>query len=262
MGARMGETLTLSEFNVSAWAEGDYVREYSGHALASVEAALYARHRAALTGAVLEIGCGPGRITRVLAALSDEVIALDVSPRMVEACARNVPGVRAEVGDLRDLSAYGDGAFGAVVASNNVLDVLGDADRRAALAGFARVLAPGGTLLFSSHNQANIPHTRALPRTPREFAAAVYHSRHLPQRLRNRRFARAYEHSESDYAIVNDAVHDHRLAHYYIRRDAQERQLAEAGLELVDCLDVDTHPVARGETAERSSALHYAARRS
>src|SRR4051812_17651881 len=136
MGARMDQTLTLSEFNIAAWAEGDYVEEYSGTELTPVEAALVARHRSALEGPVLEVGCGAGRVTRVLAALSDLVTAIDVSPRMVAACAGNLPGVRAEVGDLRDLSAYGDGEFGAVVAANNVIDVLEDDDRRAVLAAF------------------------------------------------------------------------------------------------------------------------------
>ena len=237
------------------------MRAYSRHELEPVEAALFAHHRAALSGAVLEIGCGAGRVTRFLAELSDEVTAIDVSPLMVEACARNVPGVRAEVGDLRDLGAYGDGAFGAIVAANNVIDVLGDEDRRAALAGFARALAPGGLLLFSTHNQAHIPHMHALPRSPREVARAVYHARHFPQRVRNRRFARAFEHADSEYAIVNDSAHAHRLAHYYIRRDAQERQLADAGFALLECLDLDAHPVAPGETAERSASLHYAATR-
>src|SRR4051812_27367754 len=111
MGARMDETLTpseLSDFNVEAWAEGDYVRSYSGREVMPVEAVLIARYRDALAGPVLELGCGPGRLTRVLAGLSDRVTALDVSERMVEACARNVPGVRAEVGDLRDLGAFAD----------------------------------------------------------------------------------------------------------------------------------------------------------
>jgi SAM-dependent methyltransferase len=257
----MAGTLTLSDFNISAWAEGDYVRDYTRHELAPVEAALVERHRAALAGPVLEIGCGAGRVTRFLAELSDRVTAIDVSPRMVEACASNVPGVRAEVGDLRDLTAYGDGAFDVIVAADNVVDVLGDEDRRAALAGFARALSPGGLLLFSSHNQAHIPRMHALPRTPREIARAVYHARHFPQRVRNRRHARAFEHAESEYAIVNDSAHEHRLAHYYIRRDAQERQLADAGLTLVECLDLEARPVRSCETAARSASLHYAATR-
>jgi SAM-dependent methyltransferase len=258
----MDETLTLSDFNVGAWLSGDYVRDYDRRDIAPVEAVLLARHGKALSErTVLELGCGAGRLTRVVAALGADVTAIDVSPRMVAACARNVPAARAEVRDLRDLGAYPDSAFGAIVALDNVLDVLGDGDRRTAVAGIARVLMPGGLLLCSSHNQAHVPLMHRVPRSPRELARAVYHAPHLLRRLRNRRRARAFEESANGYAIVYDSAHDNRLAHYYIGRDEQERQLADAGLELLECLDLDARPVGPGEAAERSTALHYAARR-
>ena len=268
IGARMDEKLTLSDFNTTAWADGDYVREYSGRALQPAEAALLARHSQALRGSVLELGAGAGRLTRVLVTLAALVVAVDVSERMAEACRHNVPQARTQVGDLRDLSALDDGAFGAIVASNNLLDVLSHEERVPVLEGFARVLEPGGTLLFSSHNQANIPSldpaqgsiTHGALHSPRDLARAVYQSRTVPKRMRNRRAARRFERAGGDYAIVNDPVHDHRLAHYYIARDAQERQLADAGFTLVDALDVDGQPVPPGADAASSASLHYAAR--
>jgi SAM-dependent methyltransferase len=260
---------SLEDFNVGAWEDGDYVGSYTGRDIAPVEAVLLARFGEALAGPVLELGSGPGRVTRVLVQLSPNVTALDISERMVEACRRNVPEAHSELGDLRDLSRFADGAFRAVVGANNVIDVLGDDARREALAEMARVLTPDGILLFSSHNQANIPrldtsigsYARGALRSPGTFARAIYHSRHLPRRVRNRRFARTFETDASEYAIVNDPVHEHRLAHYYIRRDIQARQLAGAGLELVACLDVEGREVPAGEDAEASSELHYAAKR-
>jgi SAM-dependent methyltransferase len=268
----MSQTLPaagLGDFNVDAWERGDYVSAYSARTVLPVEAALLANYRGSLNGPVLELGCGPGRLTRVLVSLG-KVLAVDISERMVEACRRNVPEAEVAHGDLRDLSAHADGAFRAIVASNNLIDVLGDDERREALAELARLLEPGGVLLFSSHNQANIPfldtsvrsYARGALHSPGGFARALYHSRTLPRRLRNRRFARTFERDAAEYAIVNDPVHEHRLAHYYIRRDAQERQLADAGLTLVECLDVNGRPVGPGEEAEHSSELHYAARRS
>jgi hypothetical protein len=123
-------------------------------------------------------------------------------------------------------------------------------------------------LLFSSHNHANLPYLdtslgsvwRGALRSPRDLARAVYHSRSVTQRLRNRRAARAFERANTDHAVINDPVHDHRLAHYFIERDAQERQLADAGYELVEALDADGQTVAPGATAERSACLHYVAR--
>lgn len=260
----MDEKLSLSDFNTTAWANGDYVREYSGRDLQPVEAILIARHAKALAGRVLELGAGTGRLTRVLVALATAVVAVDVSERMVEACSRNVPQATSQVGDLRDMSPFPDGSFAAVVAANNLLDVLSHEERVPVFAAIARVLEPGGTLVFSSHNRANIPslgatHGSAFS-SPGRFARAVYRSRSVPQRLRNRRAARVFEHADGDYAIVNDPVHDHRLAHYYIARDAQERQLASAGFELIEVFDTDGGLVARGADAPRSASLHYAAR--
>lgn len=267
----MNRTLTaddVADFNVTAWAENDYVGAYSTHAMLPAEAVLLATYRGSLNGPVLELGPGAGRLTRVLVSLLAEVTALDVSWRMVEATARNVPEAHAEVGDLRDLSRYADGAFRAVVASNNVLDVLGDVGRRRALADFARLLTDDGVLLFSSHNQANIPHLdtslaaylRGAFGSPRDFARAVHHAILLPRRARNRRTARSFERRDVEYALVNEPVHDHRLVHYFISRDAQERQLAAVGLELVDCFDIEGRAIGPGETAECSTELHYAAR--
>jgi hypothetical protein len=62
-----------------------------------------------------------------------------------------------------------------------------------------------------------------------------------------------------DHAILVDEAHDYTLLHYYISRDAQERQLAEAGFELLECLDIDGRPVPPGTDAEGSSELQYVA---
>lgn len=255
--------------NIAAWTAGDYVAAYAGTDLSTAEAALLARHAAALRGPVLELGCGAGRVTRVLAALSDEVLALDVSPRMVAACRANVPGARVELGDLLALADRDDGSADAVVAVANVLDVLGDADRVATLAHLHRLLAPDGLLLLSTHNRAfaglaqNPTRLFDLPsdRSARALAGSAWRARRAPARLRNRRRTRPYLRDEPGYAIVNDGAHDNRFAHYQIGRDAQERQLAAAGFALADCLDREARAVPHGEDAPASSALHYAARR-
>ncbi len=67
--------LDLTTFNRQAWASSDWVGDYLETDVKLVEAALVARHREALSGPVLELGCGAGRVTRLLAALSDEVLA-------------------------------------------------------------------------------------------------------------------------------------------------------------------------------------------
>jgi hypothetical protein len=81
----------------------------------------------------------------------------------------------------------------------------------------------------------------------------------LPLRLRNRRRLRSLQRAEPGYALVNDEAHDFSVLHYYISPDAQRRQLAEHGFELMECLDLDGREVAEGAAARSCPELHYVA---
>jgi SAM-dependent methyltransferase len=247
--------------NAEIWAEDDFVGFYANRELRPVETALLARHRDALAGRVLELGCGAGRLTGHLIELADAVHGLDLSPAMVRYCRRTYPRATFSEGDLRDLSHFGDGSFGAVLAPFNVLDALGDEERRGVLEEIRRVLAPDGVLIMSSHNREYAPRIgsgiHVLLGNPRRPAESI---RNLPRRLRNRRALRPLERSEAGYSIRNDQAHDFSLLHYYISRDAQERQLAEHGFELVECRDLDDTLLAPHASASRCPELHYVAR--
>jgi SAM-dependent methyltransferase len=251
-----------SRVNAGVWRRGSFVRAYKSMELRPPESVLLERHREALSGRVLELGCGAGRVTKHLAATARELHALDISPAMVEHARATVPGAEFHVRDMTDLEPFGAGSFDAVVATYNVLDVLDDAERGAELDRIRDVLRPGGTLIMSTHNRSFLPSLRG-PRIrtthPRAFVADIVR---LPRRMRNRRRLLPLERNESRYSIVNDSGHDYALLHYYIARDDQERQLAEHGFELVECVDMNGGTVAAGATAAGVSELHYAASRS
>ncbi|MDX6665925.1 MAG: hypothetical protein QOG68_2131 [Solirubrobacteraceae bacterium] len=254
-----------SELNRSEWERVDphTIVGYGLRALRPVEALLFNRYRPELAGRVLEIGVGAGTLTRELAALSDHVTGIDIAPGMVEACRAAVPGADIRLGDLSDLSEFGEHAFDVLVAGYNVIDVLGEAERRTALEGWWRVLAPRGLLIVSVHNlhaAADIlAPGRILARRPREVAGNVLHRRN---RLRNAARLAPFERHEDGWAILVDEAHDHSLLHYYADRDHQARQLEELGFTLLECLDLDGKPVPPGDSAVRSPELHYVARRS
>ena len=140
---------------------------------------------------------------------------------------------------------------------------------------FHRSLVDGGLLIFSSHNldqrqppvgphvQPSLPR-RAMSLVVKAFnkppAAVVRRARRLPVARRNRRRLAPLEVVTPDYAIVNDETFDYALLHYYVRRDAQERQLADHGFTLLECLDADSRAVAPGEKST-SPWLHYVARK-
>src|SRR4051794_5178108 len=93
---------------------------------------------------VLDVGCGPGGLTDVLAArLGDEsVAAIDPAPQFAQACGERHPGADVRVGVAEELP-WDDGAFDATLSSL-VIAFMSDADR--GVCEMARVTRPGGTV--------------------------------------------------------------------------------------------------------------------
>jgi 2-polyprenyl-3-methyl-5-hydroxy-6-metoxy-1,4-benzoquinol methylase len=101
---------------------------------------------------VLELGCGTGYFTRELARSGAEIVALDVSPELLEIARANcsAPNVRYEIQNAYDLS-YSDAVFDSVVGSS----VLHHLEIQDALREIYRVLKPGGTICFTEPNMLN-----------------------------------------------------------------------------------------------------------
>jgi SAM-dependent methyltransferase len=94
---------------------------------------------------VLEVGCGWGEFAaRVHTELGAEVVAVDVSPRMVELARER--GVDARVADVQELP-FGDAEFDCVAALWMLYHVA-DLDR--GIAELARVLQPKGRLVAAT----------------------------------------------------------------------------------------------------------------
>jgi 2-polyprenyl-3-methyl-5-hydroxy-6-metoxy-1,4-benzoquinol methylase len=68
---------------------------------------------------VLELGCGTGYFTRELARSGADIVAIDVSPELLEIASANcsVPNVRYEIQNAYELS-YPDAVFDSVVGSS------------------------------------------------------------------------------------------------------------------------------------------------
>ncbi|MFR9728136.1 class I SAM-dependent methyltransferase [Saccharopolyspora sp. MS10] len=109
-------------------------------------------------GPVLDVACGAGRWTRVLAEQvgPDRVLGLDAAAPLLELAREAVPGVLFTEGDARALP-FPDGFLGAVNCSD-ALHVLPDPHR--VIAEVARCLHPAGTFTLSTYRQG----TRAFQR--------------------------------------------------------------------------------------------------
>ena len=101
---------------------------------------------------VLELGCGTGYFTRELARSGADVVAIDVSPDLLEIAKANssAPNVRYEIQNAYALT-YPDGVFDSVVGSS----VLHHLEIEEAVREIYRVLKPGGTIYFTEPNMLN-----------------------------------------------------------------------------------------------------------
>jgi len=101
---------------------------------------------------VLELGCGTGYFTQELARSGADVVAIDVSPELLEVARSNcsAPNVRYQIENAYALS-YPEAVFDSVVGSS----VLHHLEIAAALRNIYRVLKPGGTIYFTEPNMLN-----------------------------------------------------------------------------------------------------------
>jgi trans-aconitate methyltransferase len=65
-------------------------------------------------GVIADIGCGPGHVTRFLAARREQVVGLDVSPEMIAVAVQRNPGLPFAAASMLNLPCR-DGAFAGVV---------------------------------------------------------------------------------------------------------------------------------------------------
>ncbi|MFI6470526.1 class I SAM-dependent DNA methyltransferase [Streptomyces sp. NPDC050516] len=105
--------------------------------------------RATGGGPVVDVGCGPGRITAHLRGLGMDAFGIDLSPAMVETARREHPGLRFEVGSMTDLE-LADASVAGLVAWYSLIHIP-DGKVGLVFAHFRRVVRPGGLVLLSFH---------------------------------------------------------------------------------------------------------------
>ena len=170
---------------------------------------------------VLEVGPGPGELAeRVAAETGAEVVALDISPRMVELSRGR--GVDARVGSAEELP-WPDGSFDCAVAAWMLYHVA-DLDR--ALAELARVLRPGGRLVAVTNSEHHLEEARALVGI--DMSGKVKFSRENGAAHLERHFASVERRDVDAWVTFPDA----EAVRSYVRSMVTERAAAERVPEL------------------------------
>lgn len=96
---------------------------------------------------VLDAGCGPGLYARILVDRGAQVTGVDASVEMIKLARAHVPEATFHHGDLTQPLPFADASF-ELVMSALCLDHV--RDWRPVMREFARVLVPGGRLVFST----------------------------------------------------------------------------------------------------------------
>jgi len=99
---------------------------------------------------VWDVGCGPGHVTAFLAGLGLRAAGVDLSGEMTGQAAKRHPDLTFSTGSMTALPAA-DASWDGLVSFYSLIHMIDDADLRAALAEFRRVLAGGGLLLLAVH---------------------------------------------------------------------------------------------------------------
>ena len=124
---------------------------------------------------ILDLGCGPGVVTRELGKRKFQVEGIDFSESMVEAArkATDLPNVKYQVGDVYDIP-YPEMHFDVIVCMGVFQSV---EDEGRALRAINNKLKPGGLLIVTTLNSYSLVHLvrKLLARTP-----SVHYLRYSP----------------------------------------------------------------------------------
>lgn len=148
----MPERIPLElQMNLEAYRTATAVAEYSTYQLSEEEEYLFGKHYSA-GESVLDLACGMGRTTLLLHEMGMQVRGVDRSELFIQTARRRLSYLDLCVGSY-DRIEEADASFSHVLISHNSLDcAFPEVQRLAALRESVRVLKPGGTLIFSSHN--------------------------------------------------------------------------------------------------------------
>lgn len=216
---------------------------------------------------ILDVGAGAGRLAPVLRLLTDDYLAVDYTPAMVELFRRNHPDLAVQLGDARDLSGLADGRFGLAVFSFSGVDGLDHEDRALVLRELRRVLAGDGWLVLSTHNldgpsPAEAPWRPGGPfDAPRWYRAARWAAKvpsNGPRVARSwRNWARLVRHERrgDGWAQLVAGAHEFNLLVHYTTRARFLEELAVAGFDEVRLVDSEAGRVLA--EADGTSAIRW-----
>jgi len=139
------------DVNAAAYRGAGLLARYSWYRLFPQEQALFAKYYRP-GDAVLDLACGIARTTLLLHEMGCRVRGIDLSVDFIDCARRRFPYLDLSTGSYTEVDSLAE-AWDHVLISFNGLDYAYPKEARLqALRECRRVLKPGGTFIFSSHN--------------------------------------------------------------------------------------------------------------
>jgi ubiquinone/menaquinone biosynthesis C-methylase UbiE len=268
----MTDGQTIYERNRSVYNSADVAEIYAGTfldmGLLKAEAAIVSRLGDRIAGrAILDVGVGGGRTVKPLRAVASRYVGIDYAEEMIRRCRHEFPDVEFRHCDAIDLSEFEGDSFDVVWFSFNGIDYALPDDRVQIITQIRRVVKPGGSFVFSSHN------IRARPWRPKflpafefdwnpwqlacstalsiaqHFASIYYYRRNKPHEIRG-----------DGFEVRVDQAHEYRLLTYHVAASAQVAQLEVLGFEEIEAVGLDGSVLAQGDDAD-DAWIYYVARK-
>lgn len=218
----------------NGWLVSDLERRYNLNQLQRVEAVLN-RHGWSFKrfSAILEFGCGDGRLIQHLVELAPagSVVGCDVRTDAIDACRRRCPRGRFVVNRAAPPLDVEDAAFD-LIYSYSVFTHLSEPNHRAWLRELARTLQPGGVMCHTVHSYEYLRRTASFS----------------PGSLEKYRLAESVEafiRAGRDYVYVVEHPAAPEYGHTIIRKEyLLETWPRESGLALVDYVEgaIEAYP--------------------
>jgi SAM-dependent methyltransferase len=211
-------------------------------------AVLHSLHKELKDQPLLELGVGAGRLTPYLCSISRDYVGLDYSAKMIAMCRKRFKKAHFVTCDARAMSNFKDGQFAAVIFGFNGIDEVTALDRMKILHECRRVLKSNGILFFSSHN---LDWTEGIFRDSVLEGVSWRKCHRMLDMLRLRVFcwylvSRLWSwFAHRGYAILPfyEWPSPRMVAPlYWIRKEAQEKQLLDAGFNQIRTVAVDGRP--------------------
>ena len=223
---------------------------------------------------ILDIGIGAGRTAGLLTLLSARYVAVDYSPALVERARAAYPNLDIRVGDATELPPDLPGVpFRLVMFSFNGIDSISHESRTRVMHRVHHVLEPGGWFVYSTLNRGG-PYFNEKPwqvtpdlsrrsseRLARWVARIVFRPESYWRRWSGWWRLRSSLDDHGDWAMGPLSGPGSGLVVHWSTPAATQRELADAGLELVAAFEENGTPIEPPHASTSTTSFHVVARR-